>query len=45
MQLLDDLNKDGTTIVMVTHSPSYAERASRIMHLFDGHIITENIKV
>ncbi len=45
MQLLDDLNKDGTTIVMVTHSPSYAERAGRIMHLFDGHIITENIKV
>jgi putative ABC transport system ATP-binding protein len=44
MQLLDDLNKDGTTIVMVTHSPSYAERAQRVVHLFDGHIITENIK-
>ncbi len=45
MQLLEELNKEGTTIVMVTHSPSYADRASRIMHLFDGHIITENIKV
>jgi putative ABC transport system ATP-binding protein len=44
MQLLDDLNKDGTTIVMVTHSPAYAERAQRVVHLFDGHIITENIK-
>jgi putative ABC transport system ATP-binding protein len=45
MMLLEELNKEGTTIVMVTHSPSYADRASRIMHLFDGHIITENIKV
>ncbi len=45
MELLEELNKEGTTIVMVTHSPSYADRASRIMHLFDGHIITENIKV
>jgi putative ABC transport system ATP-binding protein len=45
MQLLEELNKEGTTIVMVTHSPSYADRASRIMHLFDGYIITENIKV
>jgi putative ABC transport system ATP-binding protein len=45
MQLLEELNKEGTTIVMVTHSPSYADRASRIMHLFDGHVITENIKV
>jgi putative ABC transport system ATP-binding protein len=44
LQLLEELNKDGTTIVMVTHSPSYAERATRIVHLFDGHIITENIK-
>jgi len=45
MQLLEELNTEGTTIAMVTHSPSYADRASRIMHLFDGHIITENIKV
>jgi putative ABC transport system ATP-binding protein len=45
MYLLEELNKEGTTIVMVTHSPSYAEKASRVVHLFDGHIITENIKV
>jgi putative ABC transport system ATP-binding protein len=44
MYLLEELNKEGTTIVMVTHSPSYAEKASRVVHLFDGHIITENIK-
>jgi len=44
MNLLAELNKDGTTIVMVTHSPSDAEYAHRIIQLFDGHIVTENIK-
>jgi putative ABC transport system ATP-binding protein len=44
MTLLTELNKDGTTIVIVTHSPSDAEKAHRIVHLFDGHIVTENIK-
>lgn len=44
MNLLTELNKDGTTIVMVTHSPTDAEKAHRIIHLFDGHIVTENIK-
>ena len=44
MALLTELNKDGTTIVMVTHSPTDAEKAHRIVHLFDGHIVTENIK-
>jgi putative ABC transport system ATP-binding protein len=44
MNLLSDLNKEGTTIVMVTHSPSDAEKAHRIVQLFDGHIVTENIK-
>ena len=44
MNLLADLNNEGTTIVMVTHSPSDAEKAHRIVQLFDGHIVTENIK-
>ncbi len=44
MNLLTELNKEGTTIVMVTHSPSDAEKAHRIVQLFDGHIVTENIK-
>ncbi len=44
MNLLENLNNDGTTIIMVTHSPAYAERANRIVHLFDGYIVTENIK-
>jgi len=44
MNLLTELNKDGTTIIMVTHSPSDAEYANRIVQLFDGHIVSENIK-
>ena len=44
MNLLGDLNGEGTTIVMVTHSPSDAEKAHRIVQLFDGHIVTENVK-
>ncbi|UCC80447.1 MAG: ABC transporter ATP-binding protein [Candidatus Zixiibacteriota bacterium] len=44
MQLLSSLNEAGTTIVMVTHSPTYAEYGNRTVHLFDGHVVTENIK-
>jgi putative ABC transport system ATP-binding protein len=44
MSLLTELNQDGTTIIIVTHSPSDAEKAHRIVQLFDGHIVTENIK-
>lgn len=44
MNLLSQLNSEGTTIAMVTHSPSYAEYCQRTIHLFDGHIVTENIK-
>jgi putative ABC transport system ATP-binding protein len=43
MKMLTDLNETGTTVIMVTHSPSYADYASRIIHLFDGHVVTENI--
>ena len=44
MALLEQLNNQGTTLIMVTHSPAHAERAQRIIHLFDGHIVTENIR-
>ena len=44
MKILIDLNENGTTIVMVTHSPAYADYANRVIHLFDGHIVTENLK-
>ncbi len=43
MKMLVDLNENGTTIVMVTHSPAYADYAHRVIHLFDGHIVTENL--
>ncbi len=43
MNLLTELNEAGTTIVMVTHSPSDAEYSHRIIRLFDGQIVTENI--
>lgn len=44
MKLLSELNETGTTIVMVTHSPAYADYCNRTIHLFDGHIVTENFK-
>jgi putative ABC transport system ATP-binding protein len=44
MKMLTELNEAGTTIVMVTHSQAYGEYAHRVVHLFDGHIVTENIK-
>jgi len=44
MNILTGLNEQGTTIVMVTHSPTYAEYGNRIIHLFDGHVVTENYK-
>jgi putative ABC transport system ATP-binding protein len=44
MNLLAELNNEGTTIVMVTHSPAYAEYAHRTIHLFDGQVVTENVK-
>ena len=39
--LLAELNREGTTIVMVTHNSHDAASARRIIHLFDGHIVTE----
>jgi putative ABC transport system ATP-binding protein len=44
MNLLSRLNNSGTTIVMVTHSQRDAEYSRRILHLFDGKIVTENIR-
>lgn len=41
MDLLQELNKEGTTIVMVTHSPSDAKYAHRVVNLFDGQVTIE----
>ena len=40
MQLLTELNKEGTTIVMVTHSQRDAGFAGRIINLFDGQVVS-----
>lgn len=41
MDLLSELNKEGTTIIMVTHSLHDASFAHRIVNLFDGQVVTE----
>jgi putative ABC transport system ATP-binding protein len=44
MEMLRGLNEEGATIVMVTHSPSDADYARRVINLLDGHVVTENLK-
>ncbi len=44
MKLLAELNEQGTTIVMVTHSPHDAGYAQRVINLFDGQLVTEGIQ-
>jgi putative ABC transport system ATP-binding protein len=44
MHLLTELNSEGTTIVMVTHSQHDSGFAHRVVNLFDGQIITEEVK-
>ena len=39
MDLLENINAEGTTIVMVTHSPECAARAQRQVHLLDGRVV------
>ncbi len=43
MRILSELNSEGTTIVLVTHSPYCAEFGNRIIRLLDGQVVTENI--
>ncbi|HNS16393.1 MAG TPA: ABC transporter ATP-binding protein [Bacteroidales bacterium] len=44
MNLIDGLNKNGTTVIIVTHSQRDSEYSQRIIRLFDGQLITENIR-
>jgi putative ABC transport system ATP-binding protein len=44
MGLLAELNNQGTTVIMVTHSPHDAGYAHRTINLFDGKVVTENVK-
>ena len=41
--LLNQLNGDGTTIIMVTHDRGHADHASRIVNMLDGRVLTENV--
>ena len=42
MNLLVQLNEEGTTVIMVTHSRSHAEYGRRIVNMLDGRVLTEN---
>ena len=44
MNLLKELNRDGATVVMVTHSEENAREAGRIIRMMDGYILTESKK-
>lgn len=44
MNMIENLNQAGTTVIIVTHSQRDAEYAQRIIQLFDGQVITENIR-
>ncbi len=43
LALLNQLNADGTTIVMVTHYKSHADHAGRVVNMLDGRILSENV--
>jgi putative ABC transport system ATP-binding protein len=42
LKILSSLNAQGTTIIMVTHSPEHATYAKRTIHILDGHIVSED---
>jgi putative ABC transport system ATP-binding protein len=39
MDLIEELHRDGATIVMVTHDPELAVRAQREVHIVDGQVV------
>ncbi|MDO5130520.1 MAG: ABC transporter ATP-binding protein, partial [Prevotellaceae bacterium] len=41
MDLLAELHREGTTIIMVTHSQHDANYADRIVNLFDGEVVSQ----
>ncbi len=41
MDILAQLNEEGTTIVMVTHAPECSAYANRIVRLLDGRVVAE----
>lgn len=43
LELLNQLNRDGTTVIMVTHDQGHSEHASRVVHMLDGKVLSENV--
>ena len=43
LELLNQLNGEGTTIIMVTHDQGHADHASRIVNMLDGRVLSENV--
>ena len=41
MELLEQMHRGGATIIMVTHNPDYARKATRVVHLFDGRVVED----
>ena len=41
MKMLQQLNREGSTIIMVTHSPSHADYAGRVVNMLDGRVLIE----
>lgn len=41
--LLGQLNKEGTTVIMVTHDQGHADHAGRVVHMLDGRVLSENV--
>jgi putative ABC transport system ATP-binding protein len=39
MDILSELNAEGATIIMVTHSPAHADIAKRTVHMLDGRVL------
>ncbi len=44
MEMLQGLNEEGSTIVMVTHSPAHADFAKRTINLLDGQVVAESLR-
>ncbi len=45
MDMLDTLNQQGVTVLMATHSPVHAERASRVLNMLDGRLVSDAARV
>ena len=44
MGILRSINEEGTTVVMVTHSPAHAQQARRVLHMLDGRIVDDVVR-